>query len=228
MASRLIAENVHKGFTTGSEGKLEVLKGASLTVHSGEMVAIIGDSGTGKTTLLHMLGALGRPDHGRILFDGVDVFDQGDASLSQWRNQSIGFVFQFHHLLPEFNALENVAIPAMIRGESLRKVRPRAKMLLSQLGLDARLTHRPSELSGGEQQRVAVARALMNQPVVVLADEPTGSLDSKTATALHEEISDLSKTHQQSFVIATHNPVLSQLCDRIFRLEDGRLHEEMA
>ncbi|MCY4000792.1 MAG: ABC transporter ATP-binding protein [Bacteroidetes bacterium] len=226
MASSLTAENVHKGFTTGSGGRLEVLRGVSLNVYPGEMVAIIGDSGTGKTTLLHMLGALGRPDHGRILYNGIDVFDQDDASLSQWRNQSIGFVFQFHHLLPEFSALENVAMPAMIRGDSLRKARSRAKMLLSQLGLDSRLTHRPSELSGGEQQRVAVARALMNQPVVVLADEPSGSLDSKTATALHEEISDLSKTYQQSFVIATHNPVLSQLCDRVLRLEDGRLLEE--
>jgi len=226
MAIQLIAEDLHKSFRTGSGGRLEVLRGVSLTVNAGEVVAIIGDSGTGKTTLLHLLGALGRPDHGRILFNGQDIFDQNDEALSRWRNQSIGFIFQFHHLLPEFNALENVAMPALIRGDSLRKARPRAQTLLTQLGLDSRLIHRPSELSGGEQQRVAVARALMNQPALILADEPSGSLDSTTAGLLHRELLNLSLFHNQAFVIATHNPALSQLCHRVLQLKDGRLCEE--
>jgi len=226
MVSSLIAEDLHKGFVTGSGGRLEVLTGVSLTVNAGEVVAIIGDSGTGKTTLLHLLGALGRPDQGRILFNGQDIFNQNDESLSRWRNESIGFIFQFHNLLPEFNAIENVAMPALIRGVSLRKARPRARMLLTDLGLDTRLTHRPSELSGGEQQRVAVARALMNQPALILADEPSGCLDSTTAGALHKELLNLSHIHNQAFVIATHNPALSQLCHRVLRLHDGSLYEE--
>ncbi len=226
MAEHLIAEDLHKGFKTGAGERLEVLRGASLEVDAGEIVAIIGDSGTGKTTLLHLLGALGRPDQGRILFNGEDVLNQSDESLSRWRNQSIGFIFQFHHLLPEFSALENVAMPALIRGDSLRRARPRAQMLLTDLGLDSRLAHRPSELSGGEQQRVAVARALMNQPALVLADEPSGSLDSASAEALHSELLNLSQVHHQAFVIATHNPALSQLCHRVLRLKEGCLYEE--
>ena len=223
MLTRLCAEELHKGFVTGSGGRLEVLCGVSLTLNAGELVAITGESGTGKTTLLHLLGALDRPDRGRVLYDGQDIFKQNDNSLSQWRNRSVGFVFQFHHLLPEFSALENVAMPALIRGRSLRKSHDRARVLLGQLGLSERLSHRPSELSGGEQQRVAVARALMNQPALVLADEPSGSLDTSTAEALHEELLNMSRIHSQAFVIATHNPVLSKLCDRILVLEGGRL-----
>lgn len=225
MSPRLVVENLHKGFETGSGGRLEVLQGISLTVNTGEVVAIIGDSGTGKTTLLHLLGALDRPDQGTVSYDGQDVFQQNDGSLSRWRNHSVGFIFQFHHLLPEFSALENVAMPALIGGESLRKAQQRAAILLEQLGLQSRLDHRPSELSGGEQQRVAVARALMNQPALVLADEPTGSLDAKTAGVLHEELLNLSRTHNQAFVIATHNPALSELCDRVLVLQDGQLQE---
>lgn len=225
MSPRLVVENLHKGFETGSGGRLEVLQGVSLTVNTGEVVAIIGDSGTGKTTLLHLLGALDRPDQGAVSYDGQDIFQQNDGSLSRWRNHSVGFIFQFHHLLPEFSALENVAMPALIGGESMRKAQQRATILLEQLGLRSRLDHRPSELSGGEQQRVAVARALMNQPALVLADEPTGSLDTKTAGVLHEELLSLSRTHNQAFVIATHNPALSELCDRVLVLQDGQLQE---
>ncbi len=227
MQARLIAHNLYKGFVTGAGGRLEVLRGVSLTVNPGEVVAIMGDSGTGKTTLLHLLGALDRPDRGIVSYDGENIFEQNDDSLSRWRNRSVGFVFQFHHLLPEFNALENVAMPALIGGETLRRAQSRAGMLLNQLGLRSRLTHRPSELSGGEQQRVAVARALMNQPALVLADEPSGSLDTKTAGALHKEMLNLSRTHNQAFVIATHNPALSQLCDRIFVLKGGQLTRRM-
>ena len=226
MSPRLIAENLHKGFETGSGGRLEVLRGVSLTVNAGEVVAVIGDSGTGKTTLLHLLGALDQPDQGTVSYDGQDIFQHNDDLLSRWRNHSVGFVFQFHHLLPEFSALENVAMPALIGGEALRKAQQRATILLEQLGLQSRLSHRPSELSGGEQQRVAVARALMNQPALVLADEPSGSLDTKTAGVLHEELLNLSRTHNQAFLIATHNPALSELCDRILVLEDGWLKEK--
>ncbi len=226
MSPQLIAEDLHKGFQTGSGGRLEVLEGVSLTVNAGEVVAIIGDSGTGKTTLLHLLGALDRPDRGTVSYDGKDIFQQNDDSLSRWRNRSIGFIFQFHHLLPEFSALENVAMPALIGGKALRRAQQRATALLTQLGLEARLEHRPSELSGGEQQRVAVARALMNQPALVLADEPTGSLDTRTAGALHEELLSLSRTYNQAFVIATHNPALSELCDRVLVLQGGKLQEK--
>lgn len=222
---RLIAEDLHKGFEAGS-GRLEVLHGASLTVGAGEVVAIIGDSGSGKTTLLYLLGALDRPDQGTVSYDGQDIFQQNDNSLSRWRNHSVGFIFQFHHLLPEFSALENVAMPALIGGQALRKSQKRATVLLEQLGLRSRLSHRPSQLSGGERQRVAVARALMNQPALVLADEPTGSLDTKTAGALHEELLNLSRAHNQAFVIATHNPTLSELCDRVLILQEGRLQEK--
>ncbi len=226
MSSQLIAEDLHKGFQTGSGGRLEVLEGVSLTVNAGEVVAIIGDSGTGKTTLLHLLGALDRPDRGTVSYDGKDIFQQNDDLLSRWRNRSVGFIFQFHHLLPEFSALENVAMPALIGGKALRRAQQRATALLTQLGLETRLEHRPSELSGGEQQRVAVARALMNQPALVLADEPTGSLDTRTAGALHEELLSLSRTYNQAFVIATHNPALSELCDRVLVLQDGKLQEK--
>ncbi len=223
MIPRLVAEDLEKGFSTGSGVRLEVLRGLSLTVEAGEVVAIIGDSGTGKSTLLHLLGALDRPDKGQVCYDGQDIFEQSDDALSHWRNTSVGFVFQFHHLLPEFSALENVAMPALIAGQGHAKAQARAETLLVQLGLGMRLGHRPAELSGGEQQRVAVARALMNRPALILADEPSGSLDTKTAEALHEELLKLSRTHDQAFIIATHNPTLSGLCDRVLLLEDGRL-----
>ena len=223
MSPLLIVRDLHKGFVAGSGARLEVLRGVSLSVGRGEVVAVTGESGTGKSTLLHLLGALDRPDRGIITYEGTDLSEQSDVELSRFRNSSLGFVFQFHYLLPEFTALENVAMPALISGHRMPHARKRAAMLLEQLGLLERLSHRPAELSGGEQQRVAVARALMNRPALVLADEPTGSLDTKTARVLHDEIIRLSRDHDQAFVIATHNPALSGMCDRELRLQGGRI-----
>ncbi|MFB3133632.1 MAG: ABC transporter ATP-binding protein, partial [Rhodothermales bacterium] len=179
----------------------------------------------GKSTLLHLLGALDRPDSGTVHFDGHDIFLKDDDALAAFRNRSVGFIFQFHHLLPEFTALENVAMPGLIQGLSLEAARPRVLELLRQLGLEARADHRPSALSGGEQQRVAVARALMNRPGLVLADEPTGNLDTKTAEALHDEILRLSRTTGQTFVVVTHNPALAAIADRVLRIENGLIEE---
>jgi len=214
-----------------ADGELEVLSGASATVHAGELVAIVGESGTGKSTLLHLLGALDRPTAGRVTYHppgGVpeDVFALGDEALAAFRNRSVGFVFQFHHLLPEFTALENVEMPALIAGRAGRDSRERAAALLDGLGLSARADHRPSQLSGGEQQRVAVARALMNRPGLVLMDEPTGNLDTRTAGALHDELHRLSRAENQAFVVVTHNPALAALADRVLRLDGGVLVEE--
>ncbi len=215
-----------------ADGELEVLSGASATVHAGELVAIVGESGTGKSTLLHLLGALDRPTAGRVTYHppgggpAEDVFALGDEALAAFRNRSVGFVFQFHHLLPEFTALENVEMPALIAGRAGRASRERAASLLDGLGLSARASHRPSQLSGGEQQRVAVARALMNRPGLVLMDEPTGNLDTRTAGALHDELHRLSRAENQAFVVVTHNPALAALADRVLRLDGGVLVEE--
>ena len=221
----LEVEDLKKSYPTGTGGRLEVLCGVSFAVQRGEVVAIVGESGTGKSTLLHLLGALDRPDSGTVHVDGHDIFRKDDDDLALFRNRAVGFVFQFHHLLPEFTAVENVAMPALIQGNDFEAARPRALDLLRQLGLDARADHRPSELSGGEQQRVAVARALMNQPGLVLADEPTGNLDTKTAEALHEEILRLSRSFGQTFIVVTHNPALAAIADRVLRIEGGRLEE---
>ncbi len=221
----LVARGVEKSYPTGAGGRLDVLRGIDLDARSGEVIAVVGESGTGKSTLLHMLGALDRPDAGTILYRGEDIFQKGDEELAAFRNREIGFIFQFHHLLPEFTALENVAMPALIRHQRLSDVRGRAMELLMTLGLDDRATHRPSELSGGEQQRVAVARALMNEPGLVLADEPTGNLDTKTADRLHEEILRLSRSFDHTFVIATHNLALAAIADRVLRLEQGTLEQ---
>ncbi len=215
--------DLKKSYPTGTGGRLEVLRGLSFTVARGEVVAVVGESGTGKSTLLHLLGALDRPDKGTVRYEGHDIFEKNDDELAAFRNRSVGFVFQFHHLLPEFTALENVAMPALIRGDDLEAARPRAQALLQQLGLEERATHRPSELSGGEQQRVAVARALMNKPGLVLADEPTGNLDIKTAESLHKEILRLSRSFEQTFVVVTHNPVLAAIADRVLHIENGLL-----
>lgn len=223
----LKASSVAKRYPT-AEGELEVLNDLSFEVRRGEMVAIVGESGTGKSTLLHLLGALDRPSAGTIQFEGEDVFAKDDEALADFRGRSIGFVFQFHHLLPEFSAVENVCMPAMILGESLDGAKPRALELLELLGLKDRAEHRPSELSGGEQQRVAVARALMNKPGLVLADEPTGNLDTKTAEILHDELRRLANLNDQAFVIVTHNPTLAALADRILSLEGGRLLDTTA
>ncbi len=221
----LEVEDLKKSYPTGSGERLVVLRGVSFAVRRGEVVAIVGESGTGKSTLLHLLGALDRPDSGTVHFEGHDIFLKDDDALAVFRNRAVGFVFQFHHLLPEFTALENIAMPALIQGIDLGKARPRALDLLRQLGLETRAAHRPSELSGGEQQRVAVARALMNQPGLVLADEPTGNLDTKTAEALHDEILRLSRDTGQTFIMVTHNPALAAIADRILRIENGLLEE---
>ncbi|CUS95815.1 lipoprotein-releasing ABC transporter ATP-binding protein LolD [Candidatus Kryptobacter tengchongensis] len=221
----LRAENIHKIFWLGRNVKLHVLKGIDLEVKRGEIVAIVGASGAGKSTLLHILGTLDRPSEGKVYVDGVDVFQMSDVELAKFRNRKIGFVFQFHHLLPEFTAIENVAMPAMIAGKSFNEAKDRAYELLKEVGLADRIEHKPSELSGGEQQRVAVARALMNSPEIILADEPSGNLDSQNAEALHDLIVELNKKHGQTFIIATHNEKLAERADRIVKIVDGKIHE---
>ena len=221
----LSARGLGKSYPTAT-GALEVLANLDADIYPGELVAIVGESGTGKSTLLHLLGALDRPTAGGVTFRGEDVFAKGDEALAAFRNRAIGFVFQFHHLLPEFNALENVAMPALIAGGTFATATPRATELLQMLGLGARLDHRPSQLSGGEQQRVAVARALMNEPGLVLMDEPSGNLDTKTAETLHDELLRLSRDADQAFVVVTHNPALAALADRVLRLDGGRLVDD--
>ncbi len=224
----LVAQGLTKTYPTGDGTTLDVLRGIDLRVDEGEFVAIVGESGTGKSTLLHLLGALDRPNDGRVLFRGQNLFEKSDEALSQFRNRHIGFVFQFHHLLPEFSALENVAMPALLQNKSLRSVEGRARDLLHRLGLSGRLQHRPAQLSGGEQQRVAVARALMNAPDLVLMDEPTGNLDTATAHALHAEIMRLRDAEGRAFVVVTHNPALAALADRVLRVEVGHVRPETA
>ncbi len=214
-----------KQYDTGGDEPLTVLDDLDLTVEEGEIVAVVGESGTGKSTLLHLLGALDRPTRGTIRFRGDDLFAKSDEKLAEFRNRTVGFVFQFHHLLPEFTALENVAMPALIQHRSLAEVQPRARELLDLLGLLDRAEHQPSALSGGEKQRVAIARSLMNEPDLVLMDEPTGNLDARTAEPLHREIERLSREMKQTFVLATHNPSLAVVAGRVLRLEHGRLHD---
>lgn len=212
------AENIHKSY-----GELEVLKGVSLEITEGEIVSIVGASGAGKSTLLHIIGTLDKADAGTISINNIETGKLKDKKLSDFRNRSIGFVFQFHHLLPEFTALENVCIPAFIAGKSEAEAKPKALELLGFLGLADRAEHKPSELSGGEQQRVAVARALVNQPAVVLADEPSGNLDSKSAKELHQMFFDLRQKFNQTFVIVTHNEELADMADRKLEMKDGQI-----
>jgi lipoprotein-releasing system ATP-binding protein len=204
-------------------GKLDVLKGVDLSVQKGEVVSITGASGAGKSTVLHLLGTLDKPDSGSIRLNGHSVEQLKGKALAQFRNRSIGFIFQFHHLLPEFSALENVCIPGWISGQSSSKLQARAHLLLDRLGLADRKEHRPAQLSGGEQQRVAVARALINEPAIVLADEPTGNLDSLHAHQLHTLFWELSRETQQTFLIVTHNETLAAMSDRVLTMKDGRI-----
>ena len=208
-----------------SFGDLEVLKGIDLSVNKREVISIVGPSGAGKTTLLQVLGTLYRPDAGSILFNGIDLSALGKKALARFRNEHIGFIFQFHQLLPEFTALENVFIPALIARKSEKKPRERAAELLNYLGLSERAHHKPSELSGGEQQRVAVARALMNEPDVILADEPSGSLDSRNKAELHKLFFNLRDQLGQTFIIVTHDEELAATTDRTIHLKDGKIDD---
>jgi len=214
----LVATELYKKF-----GALEVLKGVSIGLQKGELATIVGPSGCGKSTLLHILGTLDAPDKGQITMNGTDFSNLKGKQLAAFRNKHIGFVFQFHHLLPEFNALENVSIPAWIAGRKKSEVKEAATELLKKMGLENRLTHKPSELSGGEQQRVAVARALINKPSIVLADEPTGNLDSAHARELHQLFISLKNELGQSFLIVTHNEELAAQSDRVWTMRDGRI-----
>jgi len=216
-------QNVTKTFE--HEGRsLEVLKGIDLEIGSGEMVTIVGPSGAGKSTLLHLIGTLDLPSEGRILYSGQDVTRLGSSELAEFRNRSIGFVFQFHHLLPEFTALENVMMPALIQGR--RDMEARARELLDEVGLSERLTHRPGELSGGEQQRVALARALLMEPKLVLADEPTGNLDSQTSNAVQSLIFNLNQRHGVTFLIVTHSRDFAAMMPRRVSMKDGRIDSD--
>ena len=206
-----------------SYGNLEVLKDVNLTIDRNEIITIVGPSGAGKTTLLQVAGSLDRPDSGSVIYDGVELSGLKDSKLSEFRNRNIGFVFQFHQLLPEFTAQENVAMPALIAGESKRKAMERAAELLTRLGLADRMRHKPMEMSGGERQRTAIARALVNSPRVVFADEPTGSLDSRNRDEIRRLISELRTDLNQTFVIVTHDPTMNDIADRIVNMADGRI-----
>ena len=208
---------------TKSFGSLQVLKGIDLRIEKGEIVSIVGPSGAGKTTLLQILGTLDKPDGGSVVVDGIETSTLSTNKLSEFRNMHLGFVFQFHQLLPEFTAIENIMIPAYIAGMKPKETRNRAEELLEFMGLSDRATHKPNELSGGEKQRVAVARALMNNPAVILADEPSGSLDSKNKEELHKLFFELRDKFGQTFVIVTHDETLATLTDRTIHLKDGRI-----
>jgi lipoprotein-releasing system ATP-binding protein len=217
------AINIGKRYQTAGTAAVDVFSDINLEIKQGELVALTGPSGSGKSTLLHLLGTLDKPSAGSIRLEDQDVLSFDDKELSQFRNRRIGFIFQFHHLLPEFTALENVAMPALIAGESIKSVEPRAKALLDEVGLRGRSDHRPAALSGGESQRVAVARAFIMHPALVLADEPTGNLDLKNSEMLFDLILGLSRAHTQTFFIATHNLELAARADRTLHLEAGLL-----
>ncbi|MCB0557887.1 MAG: ABC transporter ATP-binding protein [Lewinellaceae bacterium] len=212
------AHNIQKSY-----GQLHVLKGVNLEIARGEVVSIVGKSGAGKSTLLHILGTLDNADEGTLVINGENISKLNAKKLAAFRNSNIGFVFQFHHLLPEFTALENVYIPALIGKQPESKAQQRAKELLDYLGLSGRLTHKPSQLSGGEQQRVAVARSLINHPAIVFADEPSGNLDSASSQELHQLLFDLRRDFKQTFIIVTHNKELAAMSDRCLEMQDGRL-----
>jgi len=218
------AQGVVKTFGSG-EQRVEVLKGVNLSILAGERVAIVGASGVGKTTLLHILGTLDRPTSGKVYHFDQDVFSLPEGALSRFRNQKLGFVFQFHHLLPEFNTLENVMLPALIAGWPVNKAREAAKEVLGRVGLSHRLNHQMGELSGGERQRVAIARALVMNPPVILADEPTGNLDLRTAQEVVDLLLQINKSYATTLVVVTHNPELAAKMNRIFGLVDGKVVE---
>jgi lipoprotein-releasing system ATP-binding protein len=216
----ITVNDLYKSFPMGGQ-TLTVLKGVNLQIQRGELIAIVGASGAGKSTLLHIIGTLDRPTAGTVHFDGKDIFHMSEGEQADFRNRRIGFVFQFHHLLPEFTALENACMPALIQRRNPAEIEPEAIALLQEVGLGARLHHKPGELSGGEQQRVAVARALLQKPDLVLADEPTGNLDTHTGEALFAMMHELNKARGTTFVIVTHNDKLSAQADRIVHMQDG-------
>lgn len=222
----LEAKNLTKRFAIRGRVDVEVFRDLAFSLDEGELVTLIGPSGSGKSTLLHLLGTLDRPTSGEVIIEGKNIAEMGDRELSNFRNQRIGFIFQFHHLLPEFTALENVAMPGMIAGKPFEEIRPRAAELLADAGLSERLDHRPSMLSGGEAQRVAVARAFLMRPAIILADEPTGNLDTRNSDILFKLMTDLSRKHHQTFLIATHNLDLARQADRVMHLENGQLTEQ--
>jgi len=219
----LKTENICKSFQTTKKVKLDVLKGISLEIEKNKITVIVGASGAGKSTLLHLLGGLDRPDSGKVFYDDKDIFKFSEDKLARFRNKNVGFVFQFHHLLPEFTALENVMIPQMINGTSLAQAKSKSEELLKTVGLTERLDHKPAELSGGEQQRVAVARALANNPKIIFADEPTGNLDSVNSDEIHKLILGLKTNLGVTFVIVTHNQNLVNLADQIYEIKDGKI-----
>ncbi len=223
----LRVSNIHKSYKTGRSDFLHVLKGVDFSVREGEIVAIVGPSGVGKSTLLHIIGILDRADEGVVEIDGVNVSSYDDARLALIRNKTAGFIFQAHHLLSEFTALENVMMPGLIGGLSKQQLKEPAMKLLREVGLVDRAGHRPMELSGGEQQRIAVARALINRPRLLLADEPSGNLDVRTAESLHSLLWNLSREHRQTLIIVTHNHYLAKRADRIVELYDGRIKSDV-
>jgi lipoprotein-releasing system ATP-binding protein len=224
MSSLLEVKELYKSYGSG-EAKVEVLKGIDLTVAGGDTIALVGPSGAGKSTLLHVMGTIDRPTSGQVLFEGEEIFNLADQTLAGFRNRAIGFVFQFHHLLPEFTALENVIMPLLIGGTKRSQAEGRGRELLESVGLKHRMTHRPGELSGGEQQRVAIARALVRSPRLLLADEPTGNLDMKTSEEVHDLLYSIQRSTGVSLVIVTHNEHLAAGMNRIIRLVDGRVVE---
>ena len=221
----LSSENISKSYQSAKKVKLEVLKSISVEIEANKISVIVGASGAGKSTLLHLLGGLDRPDSGKVFFEQKNIFDFNNDKLAKFRNENMGFVFQFHHLLPEFTALENVSIPQMIKGVSLKSASENSIRLLEIVGLKDRAEHKPAELSGGEQQRVAVARALANDPKIIFADEPTGNLDSANSDSIHKLLFDLRDNFKKTFVIVTHNPELMELADVIFEIKDGVINQ---
>lgn len=217
----LSSENISKSYQSTKKNKLEVLKSISFEIEANKISVIVGASGAGKSTLLHLLGGLDRPDTGKVFYEQKNIFDYNNDKLAKFRNENMGFVFQFHHLLPEFTAVENVSIPQMIKGVNLKASSNNSLRLLEIVGLKDRADHKPAELSGGEQQRVAVARALANDPKIIFADEPTGNLDSANSESLHKLLFDLRDNFNKTFIIVTHNPDLMKLADVIFEIKDG-------
>jgi lipoprotein-releasing system ATP-binding protein len=226
MSIILSSENITKSYQSTKKVKLEVLKSISVEIEANKISVIVGASGAGKSTLLHLLGGLDRPDSGKVFYEQKNIFDFNNDKLAKFRNENMGFVFQFHHLLPEFTALENVSIPQMIKGVSLKSASENSIRLLEIVGLEDRAEHKPAELSGGEQQRVAVARALANDPKIIFADEPTGNLDSANSDSIHKLLFDLRDNFKKTFVIVTHNPELMKLADIILEIKDGVIKQK--